>query len=246
LETLGDRIVPAKFWIHDAQIIEGNAGTQYALVSVGLDANGKRDIHSASVNYATADGSATAGSDYGAVSGTLTFARGETRKTIAVPIYGDRLGEGYEAFRVNLSGPQRAQIADGQAVVTIDDNEPRIGIPDAFNNAEATFTFTVSLDRTYDEAVTVNFATADGTAIAGVDYVATSGTLTFAPGENTKTITVEALDPTVSDKSFLVQLSLTSTNAAIVYYDAASGRWAWGDEGWGYGYFDYDGRGWEG
>jgi hypothetical protein len=79
--------------------------------------------------------------------------------------------------------------------------------------------------------VTVNFATANSTAIAGIDYVATAGTLTFAAGETTKTITVEALDPTAVDKSFSVRLSGVSANALLTN-DLASGYSY-------YGYYDY-------
>ena len=125
-----------------------------------------------------------------------------------------------------------AEISKGVGVGTIIDNEPRISIADAYNYyGESSFTFTVSLSAAYDQDVTVNFATVDGTAIAGVDYVATSGTLTFAPGETTKTITVDVLDPTAVDKSFSVHLSGVSTNALI------ANEWATGY--WYYGYYDY-------
>jgi len=222
LEALDERLVPASLSVGDAVILEGNSGTQYALVSVNLDAPSK---HTVSVNYATADGSASAGSDYGAVSGRLSFAPGETSKTIAVPVYGDRLPEPNETFFVNLSGAQRAKIADGQGVVTIAEDEPRLSIGDAAGTAVytldgttgTTLTFTVSLAVAYDQAVTVDYATADGTATAGVDYVATSGTLTFAPGETTKTITVQVLgDDAGIDERFYVNLSGASGNAQIV------------------------------
>ena len=125
-----------------------------------------------------------------------------------------------------------AEISKGVGVGTIVDNEPRISIYGASNYyGESSFTFTVSLSAMYDQVVTVNFATADGTAIAGLDYVATSGTLTFAPGETTKTITVASLNPTAVDKSFSVQLSGASANALI------TNEWATGYSY--YGYYDY-------
>src|SRR5262245_9553926 len=83
VEQLDERIVPASLSVSDATVIEGNAGIQYALVRVNLDAPSKQTV---TVNYATADGTAQAGSDYGPASGQLTFARGETSKTIAVPV----------------------------------------------------------------------------------------------------------------------------------------------------------------
>jgi hypothetical protein len=94
----------------------------------------------------------------------------------------------------------------------------------------------VTLSAPSDQVVTVNFATADGTALAGADYLAASGTLTFDPGQTTKTIEVTVLDPTsLPDKYFYVNLS-GATNAPIVYGSAA-----------GYWYYDYgyyDGGGW--
>src|SRR4029077_19732694 len=77
--------------------------------------------------YATANGSAMAGSDYHAASGTLTIPAGQTGGTIAVLMNGDRLGEPNETFFVNLNGLNYGVIAGGQGVGTIVDDEPRIG-----------------------------------------------------------------------------------------------------------------------
>jgi hypothetical protein len=233
LEPLVDRIVPAKLSAGHTSINEGTAGTQYALVRVNMDAPGKQAV---TVNYATADGTATAGSDYGAVSGRLAFAPGETTKTIAVPVYGDRRPESDETFLVNLKNAQGAKIANGTAVVTIVDSSPRIRIDDPYVNvgylddghtlAGTTLSFTVSLSAAYDESVTVNYATADGTVVpqigaspgvAGVNYRATAGTLTFAPGETTKTITVDVLGgPQAVECVFSMNLSGASSNAQII------------------------------
>jgi hypothetical protein len=149
------------------------------------------------VAYATGTGSATAGSDYQTTSGTLIFAPGETSTTITVPVIGDRLGEPNETFVVNLSSPTNATIADGQGTGTILDDEPRVSIGDVTKsegkkNQTTSFTFTVTLSAAYDQPVTMSFQTVNGTATTSDgDYVAKSGTLTFAPGETTKTITVE-------------------------------------------------------
>ena len=117
--------------------------------------------------------------------------------TITVPVLGDRLPEPDETFFVSLSGATNATIADGQGVGPIVDNEPRIRISD-FTKAEGRrgkttiFTFTVTLSVPYDQPVTMSFSTLNGTATTGDnDYVATSGTLTFKPGETTKTLTIE-------------------------------------------------------
>ena len=180
--------------IRDATVTEGNTGSVAATFSVTLSAASTGTI---TVAYATANGSAAAGGDYQAASGTLTFAPGETSKTVTVLINGDRLGESNETFFVNLSSPTNATIADGQGVGAIVDDEPRISISDVAraegaNGQTTLFTFTVTLSAAYDQAVTMSFRTVNGTATTSDgDYVAKTGTLTFAPGETTKTITIE-------------------------------------------------------
>ena len=169
--------------ISDVSAVEGNSGTTPFTFTVSLSAPSDLPV---TVNYATADGSATAGSDYTAASGTLTFAPGQTSQTITVLVNGDRLLEPNETFFVNLSTPNsHAEISRGTGYGTIIEDEPQISIGDAYNYGDCTpFTFTVSLSAASDEVVTVDFTTVDGTAFAGVDYVATSGTLTFEPGDD--------------------------------------------------------------
>jgi hypothetical protein len=148
------------------------------------------------ISYATANGTATAGSDYQGVSGTLTIPAGQTSGTITVQVSGDRLAEPNETFFVNLSNPNYG-FSDSQGMGTILDDEPRISIGDVTKaegkkNQTTQFTFTVSLSAAYDQPVTLSFKTTDGTATTSdVDYVAKTGTITFAPGETTKTITIE-------------------------------------------------------
>jgi hypothetical protein len=114
-----------------------------------------------------------------------------------VLVKGDRLGEPNETFIVNLSNPTNATVADNQGVGTILDDEPRISISDVSKSEgkkgkTTLFTFTVTLSAAYDQPVTMSFQTVNGTAKSSDnDYVAKSGTLTFAPGETTKTITIE-------------------------------------------------------
>ncbi|HTK77948.1 MAG TPA: Calx-beta domain-containing protein, partial [Gemmataceae bacterium] len=190
------------------------------LVTVTLSAASTETI---TIAYATGDGSATAGSDYQAASGTLTFAPGETTKTITVPVIGDRLGEPNETFVVNLSGQTNANIADGQGVGTITDDEPRIGISDVTKsegkkNHTTQFTFTVTLSAAYDQPVTMSFRTIDGTATTGDgDYVAKAGMLTFAPGETTKTITIEVNGDRKREGNeyFYLDLFENSTNSFV-------------------------------
>src|SRR4029077_19601971 len=157
---------------------------------------------------------------YQAINGMLTFAPGETSKTIGVPVNGDRVPEPNETFVVNLSSPTNATIADAQGVGTILDDEPRISISDVTKaegkkNQTTLFTFTVTLSAAYDQPVTMSFRTVDGTAKSGEDYVAKSGTLTFAPGETTKTITIEVKGDSKKEanETFYLDLFGNSSNS---------------------------------
>ncbi|HBL61393.1 MAG TPA: calcium-binding protein, partial [Cyanobacteria bacterium UBA8803] len=119
------------------------------------------------VNFATANGTATAGSDYTAVSGTLTFAAGETSKTITVPIVGDTTNESNETFTLNLTNPTNATIADAQGggTITNDDTSttPTFSINDVTvtegNSGTSNATFIVTRSGSTTQTSTVNFAT---------------------------------------------------------------------------------------
>jgi hypothetical protein len=178
------------------------------------------DGTTATVNYSTSPGTATAGVDYVPVSGVLTFPPGVSTRTIAVPVRGDRVAESDETFFVNLSAPTNASIGDGQALGTIIDDDPAgLSIDDVRRVEGGTALFTVTLSPPNMAAtVTVDYATADGTAMAGSDYTATAGTLTFPPGTTTQTVSVSVLGDTLVEgaETFFVDLSLPS-NATIAY-----------------------------
>jgi hypothetical protein len=227
VEALEDRTVPASLSISDITVPEGVSGTHNAEVIVKLSAPSNKTV---TVNYLTTAlfaGTATAGSDYTAVSGRLTFTAGQIAKTILVPIHGDRQVEGNEFFEIMLQRPKGATIADYWGVVTIQDSTPRISVSDwvMATESDGFMTFIVSLSAAYDLPVTVNFATQDGfydpysgydAAIAGLDYVATSGTLTFAPGETTKTVTVQLIEDMTPESEEVLILRLSgATNASI-------------------------------
>jgi probable HAF family extracellular repeat protein len=206
--------------IGNISVTEGNSGTTNAVFTVNLSDTSSIPV---TVNYATADGTATAGDDYVSASGTLTFAPGETSKTITVLVNGDRLPEADETFLVNLSSSTNANISNSQGVGTIMDDEPRISISDVSKfegkkNQQTLFTFTVTLSAAYDQAVTMSFRTSDGTASTrDKDYVAKTGTLTFNPGETTKTITivVNGDSKKETDETFYLDLFGNSSNSLI-------------------------------
>jgi hypothetical protein len=203
--------------IDDRALSEGNTGTTSATFTVTLSAPYDQPV---TVAYTIGGGTATAGSDYQSAFGTLIIPAGQTTGTITVPVNGDRFAETNETFYVRLIGATNATIADDLGVGTILDDEPRISIGDV-RKAEgkkgktAQFTFTVTLSAAYDQAVTVSFSTANGTARTGDnDYVAKSGTITFAPGETTKTITIEVEGDSKreADETFFVDLTGIGTN----------------------------------
>ncbi len=206
--------------IADVSILEGNSGSVTAVFTVTLTPDSSQTV---TVDYATANNSATAGSDYTAVANTLTFNPGQTSQTISVPILGDTSDESDETFFVNLSNPANAEIQDSQAVGTIidDDGLPALTISDEVvqegNSGTVNMVFDVTLSPASAGVVTVNYTTVNGTAVAGSDYTAVSDTLTFAIGETSKQITVPIIGDNVdegSSENFTVQLSGT-TNANI-------------------------------
>jgi parallel beta-helix repeat protein len=295
---------PPALSINDVTVTEGNTGTVNANFTVTLSPASTGTV---TVNWATADGTATQPSDYTAASGSLSFAAGETSKTVTVAVKGDTTAEPNETFFVGLSAAVGAtlSVAQGQGTITNDDgaaptvtcpaspvpsggtysatvtagasakdwvaqytpaspNSPWIGqfkyVPlprpqtismtapapagtyelrlfanDTFTSigsctfqvaavpalsindvtvtegsaGTANATFTVTLAPTSAGAVSVNWMTADGTATQPSDYAPGSGSLTFGPGESTKTISVAVKGDTVAelDETFFVNLS---------------------------------------
>ena len=294
---------PPTLSVADARAEEGGTLVFTVRLSEASDA-------AVTVDYATSDGTATAGQDYTAASGTLTFAAGVLEQTVEVTAVTDRTDEGDETFTVSLSNPSGATLADGEATGTVENvapvtapepvpgrptglqvaaqpgsldvsadwddvasatsylvrwrvagagnelNEgvevessettitvagygqwvvrveacndagcglgvaqrftvedvappPTLSVADARAGEGGTLRFAVRLSEASDAAVTVDYATADGTATAGEDYTAGSGTLTFNAGELEQTIQVAALaDRTEEgDETFTVSLS---------------------------------------
>ncbi len=207
--------------INNVLLNEGNSGTSSSAFTVTLSNASSQTI---TVNFSTADASATSGSDYVAASGSLTFSPGGSlTQLINVTVNGDTTFEPNETFNVNLSGAVNATIADNQGAGTInnDDTQPSISIDDVFvnegNTATSTASFTVSLTNASSQTITVNFATANNTATAGVHYVAANGTVTFTPGQTSQPVNITINGNLLTETpsvTFHVNLS-TPTNATI-------------------------------
>ena len=197
-------VATPRLFVRDAVVDEKDGN---ALVSVLMGGPaGQASNSTVNVAYATADGTAGSGSDYTAVGGTLSFAPGETAKTVVVPIADDAAAEGQEGFFLNLSNPNNATIADGTGAVAIGASDaPTSTSPDIrapadliLGEGDGFVDLTVSLSAPSLNTVSVDVLDLNSTAVASTacnfDYVGVSGTLNFAPGETTKVVRVQILD----------------------------------------------------
>ena len=219
LGTITDDDALPTLSIDDVTVAEGNSGTVAATFTVGLSAPSGR---SASADFATANGTATAPGDYTATSGALSFAAGETTKTITVLVNGDLFDELDETYAVNLTNVVNAAAPDPQGVGTINDDDglPSVSVSDVTvteGSGSSNAVFTLSLNAPSGQPVDVDYVTADGSATAPADYTALPlTTITFAPGQVTRTVSVpiaaDLLDEI--DESFTLNLS-NAVNATI-------------------------------
>ena len=210
--------------INDVSVSE-DGGTAVFTVSRTIDTTG-----AATVNFATADNTAIAGSDYTAISGTVSFAAGDTTQQISVAITDDSNAESDETFFVNLSNASGATISDSQGIGTITDNDPAgptISIDDpsvSESDSSASLEFKITLSSSSATTVTVTFSTSDGTATGGLsftpptDYIeVTSQTVTFNPGDTEESVFVSIVGDTTTEpnETFFGNLSGVSSNATI-------------------------------
>ena len=205
--------------IGDATVNEGDSGTINAVFTATLSSTTDQAV---TVDFTTANGSATAGADYASTSGTTTFLAGENTRQVSVPVNGDALDELDESFSVNLSNASNATIADGQGVGTITDNDPQpslaindvtVGEGDA---GTVTATFTVSLSQVSGRVVTVSYASANGTATSPGDYLTSNGVLSFAAGETTKTIVVTINGDLIDEANETFTIGLSAPTGAAL------------------------------
>ena len=182
---------------------------------------------SITVDYATSDGTATAAADYTApASGTLTFDIGDTTQTTpAIVLLGDTLDEDDETFNLDLTNASNATITDaqGQATISDDDALPAISIADVTvaegDSATVNASFDVTLSPVSGRQVTVVYTVSDGSAVSSgsvIDFVSGTDTLTFAAGDETKTVVVAVNGDTVdeADEQFFVFLT-SETNVTL-------------------------------
>ncbi len=219
--------------IADVTVTEGDSGTVNAEFTVTLDPASEDTV---TVDYATADGTATAGTDYTSANGALTFAAGDTEKTIIVAVLGDMLDEEDEIFTVRLNNPANATIETGEGTGTItdDDNAPTeiiLTVSPASASEGATTEVTVtaafpdgssSLTTATEVSVTVGGAGSTATG-GGTDFDDVTGfTLTIPAGDTS--VTGQPFDLTVAEDDLVegdetVQVSGTATNFDVTPAD---------------------------
>jgi uncharacterized repeat protein (TIGR01451 family) len=211
--------------IADAEAQEGDTGTRPMVFHVSLSTASSQTV---TVEYATADNSATAGSDYVSTNGVLTFPAGTTTRSVVVLILGDTIDETDELFTVRLSNPANATIADAAGVGKIyDDDGPGIAIGDAEvtegDSGRVSAVFAVQLSAPSKQVITVEYYTADGTAQTPADYVETYGVLTFSPGLTNRTIAVPVRGDILIERDETFSLWLLDPVAATLARDHAVG-----------------------
>lgn len=188
---------------------------------------------SASISYATSDGTARAGIDYTVANGTLTFAAGEASKTFTVALANDSVMEGNKTVNLKLSAPVGGITlgTPSTALLTSVDTDLLPFTNGAFKFESSSYRssegdgfalITVRRVNGADGVATVQYATSDGGAKAGTDYTATSGTLTFAAGEAKKSFTVPLSDDLVSDPSEKVNLTLSNPTGGATLMDPSN------------------------
>jgi hypothetical protein len=181
------------------------------LISVVLDEISNTEV---TVNYSTVNDTAEDGVDFSGGSGSITFAPGETEKTISIPIIDNPYYEANKQFQVLLSDPINATLDNDSTTVTIVNDEDPLSIgflsfTYSYNESERAI-INVNLNNPSRTNIYVNYATAGDTAIAGQDYTDVSGTLLFTPGQTSKSFAVPVINNGVVDNDRTVHLILSA------------------------------------
>ena len=197
--------------VRDVVVVEGNSGTTQATFVVALSAATSQTV---SCSFATSNSTATAGSDYTATSGGVTFAPGEVERPVVVLVNGDTVDEAQETFFLDISNVQNATVSSSRGTGFInDDDGPTISINNVSvtegNSGTKAATFTLTLSGPSVEAIAVRAITTPGTATASSDYNSINLVVTFQPGTVSRTFDVAIIGDTnrEADETFFVNLS---------------------------------------
>lgn len=219
------------FSVSDASVTEGNSGSKNITFTVALSAPASGPT---SVQFFTLQGTAKVGEDYKGRTGTLNFATGQLSQLVNIEVYGDTKVEPNEQFTLNLKLPTGAILGDALGIGTIVNNDgatqppppptppskPRISVNDVSttegNSSGKDLTFTLKLDKSSSQTITVEVFTLQGTAKVTEDYRGKTGVVTFAPGQTTRTVSIHVLGDTKdeSNEQFTFNLK-NAVNATI-------------------------------
>jgi CSLREA domain-containing protein len=215
--------------VNDISVTEGNNGTTNAVFTVTLS---KASVLTVNVDFATADGTATSGTDYQATSGTLSFVPGDLTKTITVVVQGDTQNEPNETFKVNLSNALNAIIGNAQGTGTmLNDDGPGVqfsGNAYSFNEGAGHGDIIVARTGDISQPITVDYQTSDqsgttpcqtnntGFASDRCDYATAAGTLSFASGETQKTIQLVLINDAYQEGPEQLTIKLGNPQGAAV------------------------------
>jgi hypothetical protein len=204
-----------------AAVTEGSGSNPTAAFTVTLSHASSSAL---SVDWASSNGTATAPADYGAGSGTITFAANTTTRPITRPVVGDSLDEDNETFHIDLANASAGSIGDARGTVTIndDDNAPTLSIDDdgcsvlEGDSGTTNCAFVLRLSAASGKTVTFNTATANGTASAGSDYTAHASTArTIGAGQTTLTVNVPVIGETLEEADETFTLAVTAVQNAV-------------------------------
>jgi len=199
--------------VNDASAKEGSLATP-GIVTFTVSVSGLR-LDQVTVNFATVDGTAHAGTDYVAKVGILTFPTSSSSQQVAITLKGDDLPEPSTAFTLQLSNPTNAAPGDMTGTGTIQNDDLQFSVGDASVNegdsGGPTAHVLVTMSGASDVTTTVAYATNPGTATAPADYASKSGTLTFTPGQTSKTVDIAVVNDTL-DENDLETFTVVLTN----------------------------------
>ena len=183
-------VILSKVYISNAYVTEGNSGTRNAVFTLWLSSKSSTPV---TVQYQTANISATAPADYITKTGTVTFPANTLYQVVTVQVKGDLLDESNESFRVSLASPVNATLGNtsGTGFINDDDRQPAIKIDNASETENSQLaSVKVYLTAASGQVVKVKYETKDESAKAPADYTSTNGQLIFQPGETVKYINV--------------------------------------------------------
>lgn len=206
--------------INDVSLAEGNGGTTAFTFTV---TSSNAITNSLAVNYSTADGTAANGPDYQSKSGSVTIPAGQTSASVTILVNGDATAEGDETFLVNLSNPGQVVIGKGKGTGTILNDDGAVPATFEFNQSNydvnedlGSLTLTVARSGDTSSAGSVDYATVDGAATQKSDFEYAAGTLTFAPGETSKTFHVLLNEDTYVEGNEIFSVTLSNPSGGAL------------------------------